>query len=71
MSTSLLRVWVTAQSRLELLGERLTRPQRGAAMVEYGLIVALISLVAMVGVKFLGTTIGSVFQSIAGRIAGV
>jgi len=39
-------------------------------MVEYGLVVALIAVVAMVAVKTLGTTIAGVFGSITGHIAG-
>jgi len=38
--------------------------QRGAAMVEYGLLVALIALVVLISVTTLGTSINGAFQRI-------
>ena len=70
MYVQVIRLWVVALSFLEELGARLARPQRAAAMVEYGLVVALIAVVAMVAVKTLGTTIAGVFGNITGHIAG-
>jgi len=70
MYVQVIRLWVVAQSCLEELGTRVARPQRAAAMVEYGLVVALIAVVAMVAVKTLGTTIAGVFGNITGHIAG-
>ena len=40
----------------------------GATMVEYGLMVALISVVCVVAVALLGTNIKAMFTSIAGSI---
>jgi len=37
----------------------------GQAMVEYGLILALVSVVAIVALKLIGTDVTAVFQSIA------
>jgi Flp pilus assembly pilin Flp len=37
----------------------------GASMVEYGLILALVALVALTAVEGLGTGVGSLFQSAA------
>ena len=42
----------------------------GQAMVEYGLLVALIAVVAMVGAQVLGTNVLGVFQSAAAKITG-
>ena len=42
--------------------------EEGATMVEYGLMVALISVVCVVAVALLGTNIKAMFTSIAGSI---
>ena len=42
--------------------------EEGAAMVEYGLLIALIALVALAAVKTLGTGISSLFNAVAGSI---
>ena len=39
------------------------RDEEGATMVEYGLLVALIALVAIVGVTLLGTNLNSLFST--------
>jgi pilus assembly protein Flp/PilA len=44
------------------------RDEEGATMVEYGLLVALIALVAIVGVKLLGTNLLALFNSAAGSL---
>ncbi len=44
------------------------RDEDGATMVEYGLLVALIALVALVGVQALGTNIRSLFTTVAGSV---
>jgi len=44
------------------------RDEEGATMVEYGLLVALIALVAIVGVTALGTKLNSLFSAVAGSI---
>ena len=45
--------------------------EEGQSMVEYGVIVALIAVVAMVAVQTLGNGIAGVFTRIVGRIAGI
>lgn len=40
----------------------------GQAMVEYGLILALVSVVAIVALKLIGTDVTAVFNSIAGSL---
>jgi pilus assembly protein Flp/PilA len=46
----------------------MTRDEEGATMVEYGLLVALIALVAITGVTLLGTNLNSLFNNVAGSI---
>jgi len=41
------------------------RDDDGATMVEYGLLVALIALVALGAVKLLGSNLSSLFNSVA------
>ena len=41
------------------------RDEEGASMVEYGLLIAFIAIVAMVGVKALGTNLNSLFGAVA------
>ncbi|HVA25846.1 MAG TPA: Flp family type IVb pilin [Chloroflexota bacterium] len=71
MYVQTIRLWVLALACLEALESRLARPQRASTMVEYGLIIALIAVVAMVAVKALGMTIAGLFTKITGQIAGV
>jgi pilus assembly protein Flp/PilA len=42
--------------------------EEGATMVEYGLLVALIALVAIVGVTLLGTNLNNLFSTVAGSV---
>lgn len=44
------------------------RDEEGATMVEYGLLVALIALVAIVGVTLLGTNLSKLFTAVAGSV---
>lgn len=53
---------VTLQSRFLAAVEG--KKDRGATMVEYGLLVAFIAIIALVGVKLLGTNINSLFSGI-------
>ena len=41
---------------------------RGATMVEYGLLVAFIALVALAGVTLLGEALNTLFGGIAGQL---
>jgi pilus assembly protein Flp/PilA len=47
---------------------RLAHDEEGATMVEYGLLVALIAMVALVGVTTLGTNLQTLFTSVAGSV---
>jgi pilus assembly protein Flp/PilA len=44
------------------------RDEDGATMVEYGLLVALIAMVALVGVTTLGQSVNGIFNSVAGSV---
>jgi pilus assembly protein Flp/PilA len=44
------------------------RDDEGATMVEYGLLVALIAMVALVGVQALGVNLNSLFNTVSGSI---
>ena len=59
---SILALFARLQARLA------TPPERGASMVEYGLLLALIAIVAMVAVKAFGSSVSSQFSSISSSI---
>ncbi|HJY51858.1 MAG TPA: Flp family type IVb pilin [Stellaceae bacterium] len=50
--------------------DRFRRDQEGAALAEYGLLVALIAVVCVVAVTALGTQISTAFSNIASALAG-
>lgn len=54
---------------MKALVQRLWRDETGAAMVEYALLVALIALVAIVGVSSMGTNLNAQFAKISCKIA--
>ena len=60
MSIVALFTWV--QYRLD------TASQRGAGMVEYGLLLGLIAVIAMVAVKAFGSGVSSQFSSINSNV---
>ena len=51
------------------LRARLGRSERGAALVEYALLVALIAVVCIVAISLLGGRASSKFQNIANSIS--
>lgn len=53
---------------LQVLAWWESRGERGATAVEYGLIVALIAAVIIVGVTALGTNVNDTFNSVANAI---
>ena len=55
-----LNAWVKAHIKSE----------RGASLVEYALLVALIALVAIAAVTAAGTSVSTIFNNIAGKLAG-
>lgn len=44
------------------------RDEEGATMVEYGLLVGLIAMVALTGVKLLGTHLSTLFTAVANSV---
>ena len=50
------------------IATREQREDRGATMVEYGLLVAFIALVVVLGATFLGTRLSSFFSSIGNAL---
>jgi pilus assembly protein Flp/PilA len=44
------------------------REEDGQDVVEYGLLIATIAIVVLVGISFFGTNINAWFQTLAGRI---
>jgi pilus assembly protein Flp/PilA len=44
------------------------KDERGASMVEYGLLVALIAVIVAVGAGILGNAIDALFQGVAGQL---
>ena len=57
-------VWTFLQSRLGRDRER------GASLVEYALLVALIAIVCLSAIAFLGTSASTKFSSVGNSVAG-
>jgi pilus assembly protein Flp/PilA len=55
---------------MKKLVKRFHRNEEGAALAEYGLLVALIAVVCVVAVTALGTQISTAFSNIASALAG-
>lgn len=55
-------------ARLFRIIDRVREDDRGASMVEYGLLVALIALVAIGGVTALGTKLSALFTQIGSSL---
>jgi len=53
------------------LGVRFIREEDGQDVVEYGLLIATIAIVVLIGVGIFGQNINAWFQSLAGRITTV
>lgn len=51
---------------LSSIFSRVNRDEEGQTLVEYGLIVALISIVSIAALSLVGTSVRDIFQSIAG-----
>jgi pilus assembly protein Flp/PilA len=56
MDLFVLKTWIQAKLNLD--------SERGASMVEYGLLLALIAVIAIVAVKALGTSVSEKFSSV-------
>ncbi len=44
------------------------RDEEGATMVEYGLLLALIAMVALAAVQLIGTNLSTLFNTVAGNL---
>jgi pilus assembly protein Flp/PilA len=64
-------VFIMLQSIAAKLIGRFVRDQRGATMVEYGLLVALVAVAVIAAVTTLGGSINSFFQSADDGLNGV
>jgi pilus assembly protein Flp/PilA len=51
------------------LDGRIAKTERGASAVEYGLLVALIAVIILLAVLFLGHTLSNIFHNSANSIA--
>ena len=47
---------------------RIVRDDRGATMLEYGLLVGLVAIAAIAGITLLGTELQSMFNGAAGKL---
>ena len=61
MDLFVLKTWI--QAKLNITDER------GASMVEYGLLLALIAVIAIVAVKALGTSVSTKFSSVNSNLS--
>ena len=59
-----------AMSHAPKFVKKLVRNEEGATLVEYGLLVALIAVVCIAAVTFLGTNIAAMFSEVATNTTG-
>ena len=59
----MLRMWTALQARF-------VSDEEGASLVEYGLLVALIAVVAILAITFVGREVDSQFQEVGTAIQG-
>ncbi|MBO1265988.1 Flp family type IVb pilin [Proteiniclasticum sp. SCR006] len=52
---------------MEML-KRLWNDEEGQGMVEYGLIIALVAIVAIVGLKLVGDSVGGIFNDVSAEL---
>jgi pilus assembly protein Flp/PilA len=50
---------------------RLRREEKGAALVEYGMLVGLIAVICVVAVTALGTEVSTAFSNIAAQLSSL
>ena len=53
---------------LTALQSRFVADEEGASLVEYALLVALIAIVALVAIRFVGNSVSDEFNSIGGQL---
>ncbi len=64
----MIALYATLTTALHTAKARLVREEKGATMVEYGLMVALIAIIAIGGVALIGPKLLAMFTSIAGQL---
>ena len=57
----MLRMWTAFQSRF-------VADEEGASLVEYALLVALIAVVALIAIRFLGNAVSDEFNSVGNEL---
>ncbi len=62
---------ITLQQLPALLLGRVKRDERGATLVEYGLLVGLLAIVCIAAITLLGTEISNMFNRIGGNLSTV
>lgn len=55
-------------TKFVVAAKRFIKDEGGATMVEYGLMLALIAIVAMVGAKLVGTNANTLFNTVANSL---
>jgi pilus assembly protein Flp/PilA len=61
-----MRKYLTAARKL--VAKYVTRKEEGASLAEYGLLLALIAVICIAAITLLGTSISTMFNTIAGTI---
>lgn len=64
----MMNLYTSLQARLVALQARMESDERGAAAVEYALLVSLIAIVIIAAVTLLGGNITKAFNTVAGKI---
>ncbi len=65
-------MFITTQARLiaQYIANRVTKDERGASMVEYALLLALIAVVCIAAVKTLGSSAAAKFSDVSTNVSG-
>ncbi|MCW5772486.1 MAG: Flp family type IVb pilin [Rhodospirillaceae bacterium] len=58
----------TGASRALLRGRAFLRDEKGATAIEYALIAALVAVAIIVALEALGTSLGGLYDSVAGKV---
>jgi pilus assembly protein Flp/PilA len=58
----------TSMTQWLAVAQRFARDEEGASLAEYGLLLGLIAVVCIAGMTLLGTSINSMFSSLASSI---
>ena len=60
MDLYVLKTWIQAKFNVD--------SERGASMVEYGLLLALVAVIAIVALKALGTNVSAKFENVSASL---